>query len=411
MKRNIIVIGGGASGLTAAIAAKEAAPEIDVTILEHCDRAGKKILATGNGRCNLSNRDISPEKYHGSLDAVRLIGRTESGEEMFGRLGVLTFADSQGRVYPRSESAATILNVLRMRCGELGIDLKCGREYSVKAIRPEESGVSVICDAGGSRCGGLIIAAGGYASPQHGTDGGMVKILRELGLKTAKVCPAVAPLRTEQALLKGLKGVRIKGRVSAYSGEQHLRTEEGEIQFTDSALSGICVFNLAYLFAEYEGRLTLKADLLPELTAAELEEYLRKIRISRGKQPLEELLTGIFAKNPAIYLVKRAIGRPMTELISTVSDHEIKALAELVKCAVFPVTGCAGWKDSQATCGGIHGSCVDDDLRVKRFSSVYLCGEVLDVVGDCGGYNLQWAWSSGLIAGRSCAERLKGGGR
>ena len=133
--KKIIVIGGGASGLTAAITAKETAPGADVIILEHCDRPGRKILATGNGRCNLSNRNISPENYHGSVDAAALISRTETGEEFFGKMGVLTYADAQGRVYPHSESAATVLNVLRTRCAELGVQLKCGSEFSVKAIR------------------------------------------------------------------------------------------------------------------------------------------------------------------------------------------------------------------------------------------------------------------------------------
>ncbi|MBQ8960349.1 MAG: aminoacetone oxidase family FAD-binding enzyme [Ruminococcus sp.] len=411
MYKDIIIIGGGASGLAAAVSAKKTAPELSVTVLERCDRVGKKLLATGNGRCNLSNRDISPEKYHGSVDAVKIIRAELSGEEMFGLMGVMTYADSQGRVYPHSESAATILNALRQRCEELGVELLCGADYNVTSIQPGDRGAVVSCKAGALSCAGLITAAGGYASPQHGTDGTVIKLLRDLGYKTAKICPAVAPLKTDPSLLKGLKGVRLKGRISAVSGDQLLRTEEGEIQFTESTVSGICVFDLAYLYQQYEGRLTLRADLLPEMTLGQLTDYLFSMRKRKSSLPLEELATGLFAKNPAVYLVKRAIGRPMTEAISTVTDKELRSLASLIKKAEFPVTGCAPWQSAQATCGGIHGSCIDGELRSRLHRSVFLCGEAVDVVGDCGGYNLQWAWSSGTAAGRNCASQVKGGAK
>lgn len=409
MDKDIIIIGGGASGLAAAISAKKTAPELNVTVLERCDRVGKKILATGNGRCNLSNRSISPENYHGSLDAAKLIRENSFGEELFRLMGIMTYADDQGRVYPHSESAATILNALRQRCEELGVEFLCGADYCVTGIAPRKNGASVKTPSGEFSCRGLIAAAGGYASPQHGTDGTVIKILRELGYKTAKICPAVAPLKTDQSLLKGLKGVRMKGRISAVSQGEILRTEEGEIQFTDSTVSGICVFNLAYLYQQYEGRLTLRADLLPEMDKRQLTDYLFSMRKRKGSFPLEELVTGLFAKNPSVYLVKRALGRPMTEKISTVTDSEIRSLAALIKAAEFPVTGCAPWQSAQATCGGIHGSCVDGELRSRLHRAVFFCGEVLDVVGDCGGYNLQWAWSSGEAAGRSCALQVKEG--
>lgn len=413
MITDIAIIGGGASGLTAAIAAKEADRAAKVTIVEKLPRTGKKIIASGNGKCNLSNLKLSEHNYHGSVNAVDIIEKMPDYTSFFtDYLGVLCVSGSEGReggIYPRSNSSNTIVNAMRMKIEELGIEEICGCE--VKDIIYEKDGFTLICNDENIRCKRLIIAAGSYAAPTFGTDGGVMRILKNMGYKTAKICPAVAPLRISPDRLKGLKGVRVKGEISAVSCERILRTERGEMQFNDNNISGICVFNLAYLFSEFEGKLSLKADLLPDMPWNELKSYLENIRKSRGNLSIEELLTGIFVKNLAVYIVKNSIDRPMTDKISTLKNNEISAVANCIKSLEFEVCGCSPWQNAQSTMGGIHSSCVDKNLQSRLHKGMYLCGEILDTAGDCGGYNLQWAWSSGMLAGGSCGKSLKGAGK
>lgn len=407
MNADIVVIGGGASGLAAAISAKKTAPNAKVVIAERMDRVGKKLLATGNGRCNLGNRNITAESYHGSVDAMKIISMTCSAPEYFSELGVLCVSDSEGRLYPNSSSAATILNALRMKASELGIEEICG--FEITEINGKSDRFELISENGQINAKRIIICTGGYAGPQYGTDGKMLGLLRKRGYKVAKITPADAPLRVAPESVKGLKGVRVKGKVTAVSEGRRLAEETGEIQFTENSLSGICVFNLSHFFSQYEGRLSLCTDLLPYMNKTEITEYLKNIRIIRGMLPIEELLTGMFTKNLAIYLVKRILNRPLTDLISKVSDNEIRSLAEAVKCLEFKVTGCSSWQNAQVTSGGIHADSIDGQLCSRTERGVYFAGEVLDTDGICGGFNLQWAWSSGITAGRNCAESLIGG--
>lgn len=408
MYTDIAVIGGGASGLTAAIAAKKEAPALSVTIFERLDRVGKKLLSTGNGRCNLSNKKIYPEYYYGSIkNCMEILDKTPDAEEFFMDLGVPVIADDKGRMYPRSGSAATVLNALRMRVSEVGAAEECG--FDLAEIKKSGGNFTLkSTDDKCVQCSRIIVAAGGYAAPQFGTDGSVLRIFRDKGYKIAKICPAVAPLKVNADKLRGLKGVRMKGSVSAVSGGKILKTERGEIQFTESTVSGICVFNLARFFAEYEGRMTLCLDLADDMKTEELAAYLEMIKKQRGDHPAEELLTGIFAKNPAVYLVKNILGVPLSAKISTIESKDLKRLAEGIKALKFEVSGCSAWKNAQVTAGGIHGSCVDEKLQSVREKGIYFCGEILDTDGDCGGYNLQWAWSSGMWAGGNCARDLRG---
>ncbi len=405
-KCDIAVIGGGASGLTAAIGALEIR-SCNIIIAEKLEKTGRKILATGNGRCNLGNKNISHDYYHGSVkNIMKIIKYSPSPEDFFTDLGVICTSDEQGRIYPHSNSAASILNALRIRCNTLGAKEICG--FNTINIQQTKNGFLIHSENGDTiECRRIIIAAGGYAAPAFGTDGGFTKILRDMGYKTAKICPGIAPLRVSPESVKGLKGVRAKGTVSAIADGKILKTQHGEIQFTENSLSGICVFNLAHLYSEYEGRLTVRCDLLPEMDKNKLEEYLCLVQSMRYDCSLEEFLTGIFTKNLAIYLIKNSLGRPLTDMVSTITYPEIQRIAAKIKCLEFKVTGCSSWQNAQVTCGGIHGSCVDENLQSKLHNGIYLCGEILDADGDCGGYNLQWAWASGLHAGRNCALSLE----
>ena len=407
MNADIAVIGGGASGLAAAISAKQTAPHARVIILERMDRVGKKLLATGNGRCNLGNVNISAEKYHGSVDVMKIIRTTDCASNYFGKLGVICVSDNEGRMYPNSSSAATVLNALRLRCSELGIEEVCSSE--ITEIMGTNGKFELISERSRITAKRIIICTGGYAGPQYGTDGKMLGLLRKRGYKVAKISPADAPLRVATEAVKGLKGVRVKGIVTAVSDGRKLAKEKGEIQFTENSVSGICVFNMSHFFSEYEGRLSLCADLMPDMTEEEIIHYLKTIRKLRAELHIEELLTGMFTKNLAVYLVKRVLNRPLTDVISTVSDSGIKNIARNIKWLEFRVTGCSSWQNAQVTSGGIHADCIDGKLCSVKEKGIYFAGEVLDADGICGGFNLQWAWSSGITAGKNCALSLMGG--
>lgn len=413
MYADVAIIGGGASGYTSAVEVAENCPDAEIVIVERLSKTGKKLTATGNGKCNLSNRSLRAENYHGSVDAMKIIRQTPDRYEFFTeKMGIMCVSGSEGReggIYPHSNSSATVVNAFRLKLASLGVKEIC--DFEVKNISQKNGKYILSSEDDEIVCRKVIIACGGYAGTSFGTDGSMLRILKNMGYKTAKICPAVAPLRVSPDKLKGLKGVRAKGRISAVSGGKVLKTETGEIQFNENNISGICVFNLAYLFQKYEGRMTLCADLLPETDEKNLITYLENIRKNRSEYSLEELLTGIFVKNLAVYLVKNALGRNMTDRIKSVSDGEIKKLVKIIKCLEFEVTGCSPWQNAQATCGGILNDYVTENLESKLHRGIYFCGEILDTVGDCGGYNLQWAWSSGMWAGKHCAESLKGGKR
>ncbi len=404
-KCDIAVIGGGASGLAAAIGALEAY-SCDVIILERLEKTGRKILAAGNGRCNIGNINISPEFYHGSVkNTAAVLAGVPAPDEFFSDMGVLCTSDKQGRIYPRSNTGASILGALRIRCDMLGARELCG--FTAVDISASSDGYIITSETGDSvSCRRIIIASGGYAAPVFGTDGSMLRILRNMGYTASKICPGIAPLKVSPESVKGLKGVRAKGRVSAVCGGKVLKTQQGEIQFTENSLSGICVFNLAHLFSEYEGRLSVRCDLLPDMKRDKLEEYLFLVQSMRYDCTLEEFLTGLFPKNLAVYIMKNTLGRPLTESVSSLSYPDIRSIAEKIKCLEFKVTGCSPWQNAQVTCGGIHGDCVDRNLQSRLHKGLYLCGEILDNDGDCGGYNLQWAWASGLHAGKNCALSL-----
>lgn len=406
IKTDILIIGGGASGIAAAIEAKSTAPDADVVIAERLDRTGKKILVTGSGRCNLTNRNITESDYHGSVSGVTdIIAKTGDTEKFFRSLGMLTTADEEGRVYPFSKSAASVLSALRMKLKNENISEICG--FLAVKIEKGKNSYTVISEDGRKIvCRRIIAACGGYASPLNGTDGKALKMFRDMGCKTEKICPAVAPLRVNADELKGIKGVRVHGKVSALSVGKELYSEEGEIQFTENSISGICVFNLAYLFSQYEGKMSVSADLMPEYSFSDTVELLNEIKSARNKQTLEEMLNGIFVKNLAVYIMKRALNRPLTDRVSDIGKPEIKKIASLVKSLEFKITGCSSWQNAQVTSGGISGTAVDGQLRLKTDPGIYFAGEILDVDGRCGGYNLEWAWSSGIWAGHNCAESL-----
>lgn len=403
----IAVIGAGASGMTAAYAAAHAGAQ--VTLLERLPRVGKKLLLTGNGRCNLGNTHREMTHYHGSLpQAERILSGTDP-EAWFRSLGLYCRKDPEGRMYPMSNTAASVLDALRFACQSQGVESLC--DARVTGIRRDKGGFLLTVPQGAIRADRVIFSAGGYAAPNCGTDGTAMAMLRELGHPVSTPQPALCPIRTDPAGVKALKGIRVHAAVSALLGGTCLGRETGELQFTDGALSGICIFQLSGYAARYGSRLIISVDLLPEWTQEEAYGFLTQLHSRRRQLPLEELLTGMLPKRLGQVLLRRITDAPLTEPAACLTSPQLHRIAQVLKGLSFPVTGTAPWQAAQVTIGGIPGRVLTDTLESRLCPGLYVTGEAADLWGDCGGYNLMWAWASGICAGEAAARSLhrKGG--
>lgn len=391
----IAIIGGGASGVTAAIYAKRTNPDAQVTIFERNDRILKKILATGNGRCNLSNANISDENYYtSSPEYVHeiLTAFPKKEERQFLESLGLILCEESGRIYPYSKRANDVVDALRLELDRLGVEIKTNSK--IKEIKPVKDGYSVM----GKFFNKVIISAGGSAGPSFGTDGSVYRMLEEMGFKIAPVYCGLAPLKVSESTAS-LKGVRANCSISAYAGEKLLRTEKGELQFTDYGLSGIAIMQLSRLCKKGT---KISVDLFPEMTVSELCDYLKKRAKLFEHRKLEQFFVGTLHKAICSFIISRC-GLSPKSVVGTLSADDIQKLTKTMKSLTFTVISTLGWENAQATCGGAALSEFSPStLESKKYKGIYVTGEALDSIGDCGGYNLHWAWATGAIAGKSC---------
>ncbi|MBP3857432.1 MAG: aminoacetone oxidase family FAD-binding enzyme [Ruminiclostridium sp.] len=396
---DIAIIGGGASGLAAAISAKRTNRKASVAVIERLAKTGKKLLATGNGRCNLSNADAGSYKkhYYGSCELAGLtVGF--SVPDFFEGLGVLCEDDGYGRIYPRCRSAASVLDALRLECAKLGVAEICNTGITDIEIR---DGFILRSEDEIFYARTVILAGGGRSQPALGSNGSLLDICAGLGITAAETSPALVPLKTEPALVKPLKGQRADANVTFFAYGKAVKSERGEVQFTDGLISGICVFDLSYLYERYKNNSELRLDLLPDMDIQQVNGLLKTTRKIRKDAPAEDYLSGIFTKPMGMYLLKRAY-KKLPVRTGDIADSE--HLAQTIKQLAFPITGTAGFDRSQVTAGGITD--ITDRFEIASHPGMYACGEILDIFGDCGGYNLDFAFSSGAIAGQNAASDL-----
>ena len=402
-KQNVYaaVIGGGASGMMCAIRAAERHPDKKIVILEKADRVGKKLLVTGNGRCNLSHIGANADSYHGegSGELINILFEKYSADvvlRFFRTLGLLTHTDSEDRVYPLSNQASSVLDVLRRRMAQLHIEETCNAD--IQSIQKTAEGYEIAAADIRIYTKKLIIAAGGKAD-YAGRESGSRELLRSLGLSMSRLSPSLSPVAVKNDLLRSLKGVRADARVSLVRNGRTIKTERGEVQFAENALSGICVFNLSR--EANLGGCEICVDLLPDFTA---EQVLREIaaRIqSDPDAPAGELFIGMFHKNLGLALLKASGIRPST-LCKNISEKEIKSLCRHITDWRFVCEESRDFKKAQVTAGGVRLNEIDPHtFESKRHKGLYIIGEALDIDGDCGGYNLQFAFASGMCAGDS----------
>ncbi|MDE7233575.1 MAG: aminoacetone oxidase family FAD-binding enzyme, partial [Ruminiclostridium sp.] len=284
----------------------------------------------------------------------------------------------------------------------LGIEVFC--DFPVTKIEPKEN-FSLFSDEKRVTAKAVILAGGGCSQSALGSDGSVLRIAKALGLPADPLSPALVPLKTPPELVRGLKGVRVNARVSLSQNGKMLKTETGEVQFGENTLSGICIFNLSLAF-EQGADTTVILDLLPETETDEVLRFLRNLKNARRDATLEDYLTGLFHKRIGLKLLRDCTDRAPTEPVKTLSDAEIKKLVEEIKRMEFPILGTMGFEKSQVTKGGIRPDSLTDRLESKTIPRLFVCGEMLSYAGECGGYNLTFAFASGALAGRSCAEQL-----
>ena len=404
----IAVIGGGASGLMAAVtAAREAERQnkkICVQIFEAADRAGKKLLVTGNGRCNLTNLNISPAGYYG---AVKLFGSVyplftaKDTLAFFIGLGVHTFADEEGRVYPRSQKAASVLNPLLYECGHLSVEIFT--DTKIESIRKTERGFLL---NGRYTADGVILSAGGRIGASGKNTDGLFPALKACGVSVSPLRPALTAF-TVRDFTKSLKGVRAAGRLTLLENGREVAAEEGEIQYTEYGISGIPAMQLSSHAARSAApdNLTLATDSAPDIPAQTLQTELEKLRAQRPDMPLLLYLTGFVPKPLGEFFAKTA-GISASAFLGDLLPEDLRKLIGAVKSAAYPVKGLRGFEFAQVTSGGIMEEEISGSLMLKKLPGTYVCGEIVDIDGICGGYNLQWAWTSGAVAGKNCARRV-----
>lgn len=391
----IIVIGGGASGMMAAITAAQCHRQDKVLLLERQARVGRKLLATGNGRCNLTNLNLAPSHFHGAAPEFAQYALSRFDPlNWFHQQGLLTVAEPSGRVYPLSDSANSVLDVLRFALEQPNLEQLLGCE--VKSVKKSGSNFYVKTAEQTLCAQRVIVACGGLAGTKLG--GGMsgYQILRSFGHRATRLYPALVQINTEDTFVKALKGVRADAAITLCRGTEILSQRVGQVQFTATGVSGPAIFELSRAVSTEPGPLTLHLDLLREYSMQQVTAMLSQ-RVQRfPKLTGEDLFTGMLHNRLGRTLLRYAHlpAVPLAQL------QDVSPAAQAAKDFILPVMGTMGMDCAQVTAGGIETGDFDDKTMESRLcSQLFACGEVLDIDGDCGGYNLHWAWASGHLAG------------
>ncbi len=395
------VIGGGASGMAAAIAAA-ANPGNRVLLFERQARLGRKLQATGNGRCNLTNLHAGPTGYHGDTPefAGPAMERFPASETLqwFESLGLYAVAESSGRVYPYSDQANSVVDVLRFALDRENIVQYLG--FEVEKIKKGKNGFLVIGREESCECDRLIVACGGLAGTKLGGSLSGYTILRSFGHRCTALRPALVQLKSSWNGCAQLKGVRANCIAQIlHDGYVHARSA-GELQFTDYGISGPVIFEVSRDACREKGQWICRLDFLPH--CSEESVLARLLQRRNTRLPASELFTGIL-HNRLGRVITADVGIAAYVPISQLEEEELRRVCQAVKSFELTLTEPMGMDAAQVTAGGIVTEEFDPGTMESRLvPGLYACGEVLDIDGDCGGYNLQWAWSSGRLAG-ACA--------
>lgn len=396
-----LIVGGGASGLAAAIRIKQNNKNLKVCILEKLSRVGKKLAITGNGRCNISNEYIDLSRYHGENTdfAQYALNRYSSFEieEFFDNIGV-PFVSEENKLFPACLQASSVVDALRFECDNLGIETVT--EATVSDIQLKDFSYTVSSRKGDFTCKNLIVAAGLLSGGDKvGSDGSMLKLLSSKGFETIPTSPAIVQLKTETELVKQLKGIKVDANATLKINERKIRSVFDEVLFCDYGVSGPAIMQISREAARVKGAdIKVCLDLVPETPFGELYNklVLRKKRLSY--RTADEFFTGLLNKRLGQVLLK-ASGIKLNESVSNIDDKQLKTVVSNIKCFELKVTGNTGFINSQVTAGGLDTKAFSDNsMMSKKHKGLFAIGEILDIDGDCGGFNLAWAFSSAFCA-------------
>ncbi len=398
----VYIIGGGASGMIAAVAARRMGA--DVTILERNNRVGRKILATGNGRCNYTNVETSIEDYNNPSFVSYALSHFSPAKalDFFSELGIVPKVEKEGKTYPLSEQASSIVDVFLYELDHLNIEVVTDAFVS-NIIRKNNYFTVQLEDGRNFDADKVIISTGGMALPKSGSDGSGYDLAKKLGHTITEVFPSIVKLKLDSPYLKHLEGIKMPTKVELIVDNQVIQKEEDDILFGNYGISGPAILDISRKANELflSGKTPfVKLILVSQLTRPEVEKRFEYAK----ERPIDFALVGLVHKRYISALVKEAGIQKQNTLVKDLSNKELTKVIDLLFDWRFPVRGSKSFQDAQATAGGVSVREIDDTTMESRLvSGLYFTGEVMDIDGRCGGFNLQWAWSSGYLAGYHAA--------
>jgi len=408
VKNRVIVVGGGASGMLAAISARIRGA--DVTILERNPRIGKKILATGNGRCNFTNINTDINYYHGSnpqfaYNALSNFGVQET-IDLFEKLGIAHKVEELGKVFPMPDQASSVLDVLMYELNETGVNVICNAY--VKNIIKKNGTFEIILETGTSFQGdSVIIAAGGKAMPSTGSDGNGFELAKKLGHTIVDIFPGLVQLMLEGTFFKQIEGVKFVGTAEILHNNKSVAKDRGDILFANYGVSGPPILQISRKAGEliHENKeALLKITVIDTISKEDLIKlFTARFNNGLGKT-VEFSLVGLINKRLIPVLLKEAGIQDLKCPVENLSTKECEKIINILTDWRFKVRGTKSWPSAQVTAGGVSTKEINQNtLESKIVKDLFFAGEIIDIDGQCGGFNLQWAWSSGFIAGRNAA--------
>lgn len=406
MKYDVLIIGAGPAGITSALTSKDMG--YSTALIESNDRIGKKILTTGNGRCNITNKNLNTLHYHSDnhnfFENVLKQFNFKDTENFFLSLGLPLTELENGKMYPMSLQASSVLDILRIALNEKEIPIHLNTK--VKEIKKFKNGFKILSNKNEVfECKKLILACGGKSAPSTGSDGSGYNLAKSLNHKIIEPIPALVQLKLDYNKLKALSGIKFNGFAEITINNKPIKKEYGEILFTDYGISGPPILQLSRIASYYLNKtndIILKLDLMPSFSEEALSDFLENHWGIFGYRSVSSSFIGILNKKLIPIFLKSVGILDIHKLCLDLNWKEKNNIIKSLKNWCFKVNGTNGFKNSQVTAGGVDTKFIDSNtLESKLIPNLYFCGEILDVDGDCGGFNLQWAWSSGFVSGKS----------